>query len=115
MRKFSSFLVAACMLAAGSIYANNLPTKEPKTHLTNMISALLTDYVEYADEFESDLTAIVKFTLNEHREIVVLSVKTEDANLEDFVKNRLNYEKVEVENLIEGRKYVVPVRIEAIN
>lgn len=115
MRKFSSFLVAACMLAAGSLYANNLPAKEPQKNLTSLIETLLDDYADYAFEIEDDLTAVVKFTVNEHKEIVVLSVSTEDANLESFVKGRLNYEKVDSEDIKEGRNYTVPVRINVTN
>ncbi|MDH3796007.1 MAG: hypothetical protein OER83_03950, partial [Flavobacteriaceae bacterium] len=58
-----------------------------------------------------DITAVVKFTLNAEQEIVVLSVQTDDDSLETFLKYRLNYQKVELENFKEGRTYTVPVRI----
>ncbi|MBT8235385.1 MAG: hypothetical protein KJO04_04260 [Bacteroidia bacterium] len=108
MRKFSLFLVAVCMLAAGSLYANNETLKDPKKGLSQQIDLLLDKY-----EFEvtEDLTAVVKFTLNADQEIVVLTVETSDASLEAYVKGRLNYQKVELENFREGRMYTVPVRI----
>ena len=108
MRKFSLFLVAVCMLAASSLYANNETLKDPKKELSQQIDALLD---KYAFEVTEDITAVVKFTLNADQEIVVLNVETSDASLEAYVKGRLNYQKVELENFKEGRTYTVPVRI----
>ena len=56
-----------------------------------------------------DLTADVRFTINDKDEIVVLSVSTSDKALEGFIKGRLNYKKVV--NAQEGKTYTVPVRI----
>jgi len=108
MKKFSLFLVAVCLLAAGSLYANNDPSSDPKQELNEQIDSLLDNY---AFEVEEDITAVVKFTLNAEQEIVVLSVQTNDDSLEAFLKYRLNYQKVELENFKEGRTYTVPVRI----
>lgn len=108
MRKFSLFLVAVCLLTAGSLYANNDPSSDPKKELNEQIDSLLDNY---AFEVEEDITAIVKFTLNADQEIVVLSVQTNNDSLEAFLKYRLNYQKVELENFKEGRTYTVPVRI----
>jgi|GEM_PF-421213 len=108
MKKVSLLLVAVCLLAAGSLYANNETLKDPKKELSQQIDALLDNY-----EFEvaEDITAVVKFTLNADQEIVVLTVETNDDSLEAYLKGRLNYEKVELENFKEGRTYTVPVRI----
>ncbi|MDH3699639.1 MAG: hypothetical protein OEQ81_13330 [Flavobacteriaceae bacterium] len=108
MKKFSLFLVAVCFLAAGSLYANNDPSSDPIQELNEQIDSLLDNY---AFEVEKDITAVVKFTLNAEQEIVVLSVQTDDDSLETFLKYRLNYQKVELENFKEGRTYTVPVRI----
>ena len=115
MRKLSSILVAVCMLTAGSLFANNLSSNEPQKELSNLIETLLDDYADFAFEIQDDLTAVVKFTLNEHKEIVVLSVDTQDPKLEAFVKSRLNYETADLEACKEGRVYTVPVRIHVVN
>ena len=62
---------------------------------------------------EDELTANVLFTLNEDREIVVLSVTTNSEVIAQFVKSKLNYQKVSLENYREGRMYTVPVRLKA--
>jgi len=53
----------------------------------------------------------MSITINKDGEIVVLSVDTADETLEGFVKGRLNYKKVELNNFKAGRTYTVPVRI----
>jgi len=59
---------------------------------------------------EKELKAFVTFTLNQNNEIVVLTVKTEDETVENYIKSRLNYTKLDLKlNL--NKKYGVPVRI----
>jgi hypothetical protein len=60
-----------------------------------------------------DLTAKVIFTVNSEREIVVISVDTMDSDLESFVKSTLNYKKVQLEEVIEGKMYTLPLRFKA--
>jgi len=60
---------------------------------------------------DQDMTARVKVVINEDNELVVLSVDSESAELEGFIKGRLNYHVLSV-NLTAGQKtYVVPVRL----
>lgn len=109
MRKVSLILMAALLLTTGGILANTPKKDNPTKNLSSQIGSLLKD-----NQFtmnENNLTAKVLFTLNKDSEIVVVSVETQDAVLEAFVKARLNYQKVEVAHLQEGRMYTVPVRI----
>jgi hypothetical protein len=109
MRKLSLVLVAAILLSAGNVVAHEVRTVDPSKSLSVQISKLLSDNAFTQDEVE--LTAQVRFTLNNQREIVVLSVDTETPVLEGFVKQRLNYKKVELETFNEGKVYTIPVRI----
>ena len=112
MRKFSFVLVAGMLLFAGSVLANDGKTKEPKKDLTSQIGDLLQSNRFVLNE-DQDLTAVVKFTLNDEGQIVVLNVTTDVAVLEAFVKAKLNYQKVDVAQYREGKMYSVPVRIQA--
>ncbi len=109
MKRVSLFLAAAFLF----VVTASANTTEP----ANVAKQLSTEIQEMLEsnsfKIQKDLTANVKFTINEAGEIVVLSVETADASLEGFVKSRLNYKKVKVQNLVEGRYYTVPVRIEA--
>lgn len=110
MRKISLVLVAAMLLSTGSLFANDLKKVEPPQTLSMQIYKMLKGS-KYALKNKLELTAQVRFTINNIREIVVMSVDTEDANLEIFVKNRLNYKKVQLDNYRKGKIYIVPVRV----
>ena len=63
-------------------------------------------------EKEAPLTAQIRFTLNADSQIVVLTVDSDNEYLEGFVKAKLNYKNVELEDFREGKIYTIPVRIE---
>ena len=109
MRKISLVLVAAMLLITGNVLATEAKPKNPTKSLSAQISQMLS--LNTFTEEEVDLTAQVRFTLNNKHEIVVLSVDSENESLEGFVKTKLNYQKVDVESYKEGKMYTVPVRI----
>ncbi|OQD42056.1 hypothetical protein [Croceivirga radicis] len=110
MRKVSLFFATAMLFAVTSLSANTTEPISLAKQLSNEIHQML-DLNNF--NIENDLTANVKFTINQDGEIVVLSVDTTDDSLERFVKSRLNYQKVKAEDVKEGRYYTVPVRIAA--
>ena len=111
MRKLSLVVVAAMLLATGNVLANDVVNENPTKKLSVQISEMLSEN-DFSVEHD-DLTAQVRFTLNADGEIVVLSVHTEFDNMEGFVKARLNYQKVNLANVEEGKVYTIPVRIQA--
>lgn len=111
MRKLSLVVVAAMLLVTGNVLANDTDGVKPTTSISTQISKMLSDN-SFSDE-SANLTAQVRFTLNSDGEIVVLSVDTDSEQLEGFVKSRLNYKKVDVDAIEEGKLYTVPVRITA--
>jgi ribosomal protein L7Ae-like RNA K-turn-binding protein len=109
MRKLSYVIVAAMLLSTGSILATSTELDEPTAGISEQIHEMLAD--NSFSEGECNSTAQVRFTLNDKGQIVVLSVETESENLERFVKSKLNYKKIEISNVKEGKLYTVPVRI----
>lgn len=97
------------LLATGNVLANDSVKENPTKKLSTQISELLVDNYFTAEDL--NLTAQVRFTLNNEGEMVVLSVDTDNAKLEFFVKARLNYKKVKVDNASEGQMFTVPIRI----
>lgn len=98
-------LVAAMLLSAGNLLANDFNPK----NLSSQIAAMLKDN-SLTPELVN-LRAQVRFTLNNEKEIVVLSVDSEDPYLENFVKAKLNYKKVDLDDYQEGKLYTIGVRV----
>jgi len=109
MKKVSVMLVAALLLSTGSIFANDVKEANPAKDISSQITKML-DKNEFSED-EIDASAQVRFTMNKQGEIVVLSVDTENSSLESFVKGRLNYQKLDVDNFKEGKLFTVSVRI----
>lgn len=111
MRKLSLVVVAAMLLATGNVLANNREIEKPDESLSSQIATMLRKN-NFSEE-DCNQTAQVRFTLNTKGEIVVLSVTTDFEALEKFVKTRLNYQKVDLIKVEEGKIYTVPVRLKA--
>jgi hypothetical protein len=112
MKKVSLMLVAALLLSTGSIFAND-SKKDAKANKTENLSQQITKILNSNsfDEKHNGYEAQVLFMLNSDQEIVVLSVDTDQEDLEGFIKSRLNYQEVDLNNFEEGKKYTVSVRI----
>lgn len=111
MKKVSITLVAILLLASGSVFANDINTVNPTKNLVTQIKKMLKD--NSFEVAEKDLIAEVRFTINKERELVVLSVDTEDDSLDHFVKGSLNYRKVDLVDMSEGKIFTLSVRITA--
>jgi len=111
MRKISLVFLSAVFLVTTSLSATEPePVSEVSKKLSSQITKLLEDNRISVKE---DLTAMVMITINEDNEIVVISVETADENLEQVIKTRLNYEKVDLAPQYAGKLYKVPVRVTA--
>ena len=115
MRKISLVVAAAVLLSAGNVFATEGPssTENPIVKISTQIESLLEEHDGYNLGEAAELSATVKFMLNEEMEIVVLSVDSQDERLENFVKARLNYETVADQNLKKGKVYKIPIRVRA--
>ncbi|MEQ5789568.1 hypothetical protein J4E06_00795 [Muricauda sp. NFXS6] len=111
MRKFKTVSVAFALFATMSAFAIEGKKGTKENNLSGQIYEMLKENQFNADYKE--MTAEVRFIVSEKGELVVLSVETKDEILEGFVKTRLNYQKVELDNVAPGRVYKLPVRITA--
>ncbi len=111
MRKVSLILVAAMLLSVGAIFASDVQHPDPGKDLSAQIRDLLHNNSFIIEDY--DVTAKVKFTVNQDKEIVVLSVESDSPRMEVFLKSRLNYQKVDLQEYREGKTYTIPVRVTA--
>lgn len=109
MKRFKLFLLALGLVASTTAFAANPAPITEGNPTSKELKKLLND-----PEFivEHDMQADVLFTINDENEIKVLSVATENEELVNYVKSRLNNETLDGD-LETGKQYVVPFRIKA--
>jgi len=103
-------LVLALGLFTINISAANMdpikPTDELRIEIVELIGS------NYMNEMENDeLGAEVLFTVNNNKEIIILSVDSDDDLLESYLKRKLNYKKVNHRPSKNGEIYLLPVRM----
>tara|TARA_R110000787_G_scaffold41071_16_gene101664 strand:- start:17054 stop:17386 length:333 start_codon:yes stop_codon:yes gene_type:complete len=65
-------------------------------------------------EIDSEIKVVVTFVVNKNNEVVVLSVDCEAKQICNYIKSRLNYQKINTD-LQKGVEYKIPVRIKKEN
>ncbi len=108
MKKLNVLLIAVALTVTNVLSASTTPTKadKPKNTTTLKIIELLENPgFEVYEEVKANVTVVV----NDLKEVVVLSVDTENSNVASFIKSRLNYQKIN--NLRQGERYEFAVRI----
>ena len=101
-------IVVISISSVVSVAANTEPT-EAKSDLRAQIVTLLGNH-NY-DLGSETLTAEISVMLNNKGELIVISVKTDDEQVESFVKSRLNYKKVSVKEIKKGTVYRVLLKL----
>ena len=109
MKKFVSFIVLV-VLGYVISFANN-SVSEPKSPIVVEIKKLLESPKYDFGNQEKEAKATVLFTLNNKNEIVIIEVKSENVQVENFVKNRLNYHQLTNQSLSKGKIYKIPLKI----
>ncbi len=84
-------------------------TKETKKELHDQIVELIGDSSQSLADI--NLNAEITFTLNDKSEIVVVSVKSDNIIVDNFIKSKLNYKKVNVKALNPGKMYRLPFKV----
>jgi len=110
MRHLKTLLLAVTITFSSVLMASTTPDdrKTESAAITEKISKLL-ENPNFLIERET--VANVKVTLNKNNEMVVLSVDSDDEQIANFIKSRLNYKKLPttIESL--EHTFIVPVRV----
>ncbi|WP_108804980.1 hypothetical protein [Aquimarina sp. Aq107] len=111
MKKLIVLVVA--ILATTQIFANDKNTKETSEQKLRNEIALLLDRPEIRLE-SNEIKANIEFILNAKGEIVILTVDSEKQAIEQYVKSRLNYKKVNTDAIKTGNK-VFKIKLKVLN
>lgn len=102
-----SVLIAALAISSFS-FANDKPLsgEKPLTISAEIFQLLNVNPIQLAEA----ATFRVTFVVNKDGEVVITHVETDDLVIEQFIKARLNYKKLEAATKI-GQRYFLPVTI----
>jgi hypothetical protein len=100
-------LVSAVFLLSAASFANPIkPTDQLREEIVDIIGfSFLDDYEE------NEYSAEVLFTVNSDQELIVLSVNSESDEAEDYLRDKLNYKKVDHLPSKYGEIYLLPVKM----
>lgn len=63
-------------------------------------------------KIKKSTTAEISFIVNNKKEIVVLSVDSKVSELNNYLKNKLNYKKITTKGVKKGEIYKIPLKVE---
>jgi hypothetical protein len=107
MKTIKSFLLVAVIAFSSVLSASTNPIEKAENGvISKEVSKLLKNP---SFEITKDILASVKLVVNKNNEIVVLSVDSESETVIEYIKSRLNYNKLSV--AVDEQTYIVPVRI----
>lgn len=97
-------------LSTTVLFANNdNPIVEAKKQLkTEIVKLLGNNEFPLSAKFAR---AEVSILLNAKNELVIVSVKSKNSDLENYIKRKLNYKKVQVNFLKKMKVYRMPIKI----
>jgi hypothetical protein len=83
------------------------PTDELRAEIVDIIGSS-----NFLDDFEeNEYSAEVLFTVNSDQELIVLSINSESNYAEDYLRDKLNYQKVDHMPTKYGEIYMLPVKM----
>ncbi|MEL4454486.1 hypothetical protein [Lutimonas vermicola] len=109
MKSLKLFVLALTLFTINVSAANLNPIKPTDELRVEIVDLIGSNYL--ADMEVDQYAAEVLFTVNNDRELIVLSVDTENAQLESYLKRKLNYKKVNHQPGKHGEIYLLPVKM----
>jgi len=109
-----SFLQANPVLNVNDKSSSFITNEDPKpVVLTEEIRQEIINLMDYHEiDHDKDLIARVVFTLNKKNEIVVLYVLTDNRDVDHYIKQKLNYKKININVTQDGLIYHLPIKLE---
>ena len=110
MKTLKLFVAAIALTFAIQVSANNPDPVKPSAELRSEIVQHLGPKI-FFESSEFDITAKVLFTVNMNGEIIVISIESDNQEVIDQIKYKINYKKVSHRPTKAGEIYLMPVRV----
>jgi len=109
--KLTITAIALCFATMTSFATEIEPAEETNQAFRSQIVTLLgSEFPDYLTA-NGDLTADISLMLNNNNELIVVSTSSKNESLDNYVKGKLNYQKIDVKGLKKGEIYKVPLTI----
>ena len=109
MKSLKLFVLALALFTINVSAANLNPIKPTDDLRVEIVDLIGTNYMD--EMVENEYSAEVLFTVNSKRELIVLSVESDNSQLESYLKGKLNYKKVDHRPGEPGEIYLLPVKM----
>ena len=115
MKNFKS-IIAIFTISAATVFSSYASNENPPIKKTENLRAEIVSILGTQTPFDIAHTskAEVLFTVNDHNEIVVLSVNSDSSELNSYVKSKLNYKKLSTKDLKSRALYTLPVTLKTL-
>ena len=109
MKNVKLFILALGLFTLNLSAANLNPIKPTDDLRIEMVDLIGSNFMD--EMMDGAYEANVMFTVNNNKEIIILSVESENAHLETYLMKKLNYKKVNHRPGKYGEIYLLPVKM----
>jgi hypothetical protein len=110
MKKIFLFIVVVAFFAM-NVSAKEFDPVKPNAELRAELMQMIDLECDYLQLMVNECSADILFTINNHNEIVVISVNSPNPQAENHFASKLNYQKVNPNGYKQGVLYLLPIRI----
>ena len=110
MKNLKLIIASVAFVFAIQVSANNPDPVKPSSELRSEVASHLGSIV-FFELNENEVTAKVLFTINTKGELVVIAVESDNREVKDQIKYKINYKKVSYRPNKVGEIYLMPVRV----
>ena len=111
MKSLKLFVFAFALLTVQIAAASTNPIKPTDELRVEMVELIGSSSLDIDDMSADEFSAEVLFTVNAKQEIIILSVDSENDQLESYLQRKLNYKKVDHRPSKHGEIYLLPVKM----
>lgn len=108
--KLTITAIALCFATMTSFASEIEPVETNQAFRSQIVNLLGSEFPDYLTA-NGDLTADISLMLNNNNELIVVSTSSKSESLDNYVKGKLNYQKIDVKGLKKGEIYKVPLTI----